>query len=99
MKKKLEKVDISKLKALVESGDAEGAKTLLADFFKDKLSSAERGEIYTKMISAGLEVQNKIDSAYLAQLKDIIASVKDVNASETQVTENLNLAKVRANLR
>ncbi len=93
------KPDISKLKTLIEAGDTEGAKVLLASFLGGKLSATERGEIYAKMISAGLEVQNKIDTAYLEQLRDIVASVKAVDTSEAKTTETLNLAKVRANLR
>lgn len=91
-------IDTVQIQHLIEEKNFVEAKKIIDAVIDQKLSPAEKGEIYVKIASIYLEITNKLNRQYIEELDNTIDLLKQVNNSEKSSGEELKLAEVKQNL-
>jgi len=73
-------IDEKKFSTLVKAADWEGARRLIEDYVTQSISEDERAEALTMLASLYLQVKNDITRGYLEALRDIRATISDVES-------------------
>ena len=90
--------NISSLGSLIQQGKLEEAKAVLASVVNAPLSDADRGQALVTLAMVYMEAKNKINQEFLDEIKKTIQEIKSLNKVESGINDQVDLAKVRANL-
>ncbi len=89
---------VEQFERLVDDGKLEEAKRQLAELAKTPASSEEQAEMKILLTRLAVKLHNAAGEAYLAELKDAIAELKELNAKEKAFTDKVKLAETRTGL-
>jgi hypothetical protein len=89
---------VEQFERLVEDGKLEEAKECLAQLAQAPASPEEQAETKILLTRLAVKLHNAAGEAYLAELKDAIAELKELNAKEKAFTDKVKLAEARAGL-
>ncbi len=87
--------DAEKLEKLMGEEKWDEARQMLEDFFAVEMTPAEKGAIYTNMAMVYMKVMNKINEQYEKALDDAIDVLKEINKTEGEVLDNINIHNIR----
>lgn len=91
----MEKFDAAQFKSLAESGRDAEAEKYLADFFKQALTPAERGEALVALASLYIEAENSRNRQYLEYLEGAIEMLKSLEKQEKKLEDQIDLDLAR----
>jgi len=89
---------LTQFELLLDAGQVEEAKAMLAQLANRELSAEERAESKVLLARLYIKLTNAINEAYLDTLKDGIEKLKALNAREKAFIEKVKLAKTRLEL-
>jgi hypothetical protein len=88
-------IDTEKLEKLMEEEKWDEARQMLEDFFASEMTPEEKGAIYTNMAMVYMKVMNRINEQYEKALDDAIDVLKEINKTESEVLDNINIHNIR----
>jgi hypothetical protein len=88
-------IDTQKLEKLMEEQKWDEARQMLEDFFASEMTPEEKGAIYTNMAMVYMKVMNRINEQYEQALDDALMVLKDINNTEREVLDAININKIR----
>jgi hypothetical protein len=91
-------IDIDKLEALLNEQKFDEAKKVLEKAFKSKLTPEEKAALLFNLRAIELDVMNKMDEQYVTALKAHLSNLKAVHEKGKSANEQIDLARVRAEL-
>lgn len=94
----MKKIDTDTFNQLVDEKKFDEAKELLRDFFEEEMSETDEGEYYVEMMTEYLRMSNLINEAYIAEMQDLKAKLKEVDEIGNKVSEVINLEQIRGDI-
>jgi hypothetical protein len=88
-------IDNEKLEKLMEEQKWDEARQMLEDFFASEMTAEEKGAVYVNMAAIYMKVMNKINEQYESALDDALMVLKDINNTEREVLDAININKIR----
>ena len=91
-------IDTTKLESLLQGKNFEEAKKIIADYFKQTMTSEQRASLQLDLATLYLQVMNKINGRYIDTLKKAVGDLDEIDKAEKKSKDTLNLAEVRSSL-
>lgn len=86
------------LASLLSEGKLDQAKEILKGIVAAPLSDVDRGRAIVTLTMLYVEVKNKIDQEFLADLQQTIDTIRKIGVTERKIKDAAALAKVRSEL-
>jgi hypothetical protein len=95
----LRNMDIKLFEKLLEEEKPQEAIALLKVYLQQPLTDEEKGGLYIAFATAYMKIKTQANKDYLAELKEIASTLKDVQKAEQQVDDAINLDQIRRELK
>lgn len=91
-------LDFAKLEELLSQRNFAEAKKMVDAVVDQELAPEERGEVYVKIAALYLDITNKINDAYIAQMDQTLDLIQQVTSSERSIDDKLKVAEIQQQL-
>lgn len=88
-------IDNEQFDLLLSEGKYEEAKQLLKDFIDSEWTKDDEGEYYVGLIEEYLKMSNAINQAYLDEVAEIEAQLKQLDEIQSDADKNVALNNIR----
>ena len=92
-------IDISQLESLIEADKFDEAKELIASYFKQPLSTEERGQAYLDVASTYLDIANHFNKERAELLESSVKALEDLNKKDKSLEDLISLQNIRNKLK
>lgn len=86
------------LATLLSEGKLEQAREMLKGLMSTPLSDVDRGRAIVTLTMLYVDVKNKIDKEFLADIQSTIDKIRKIGITERKARDAMALAKIRAEL-
>lgn len=91
-------IDLLALEKSLQEKKYDDARKILQSLVEAKLSSEEKGALYTDFAMTYMQVTNMINLYYKKALETAVSTAKEIDAKIVQMDDVEKLAKIRADL-
>lgn len=92
-------IDSQKLEQSLREKRYDDVKNIINEIVNSELTEEERGEGLVAFLSVYMEIMNSINIEYRDTLKEILAEMQGLNLSESKMSDQMKLKKVREDLK
>lgn len=91
-------IDIKKIEALLDDGKYEEVKNIIRVEAVKEFTGEEKGAALAGLAEIYIDIQNSINKKYLEKLKKAISDIQEVDRTERQVNDEVELEEVKRKL-
>ncbi len=88
-------IDNEQFNQLLSEGKFEEAKQLIRDFLNSEWTKDDEGEYYVGLITEYMKMSNAINQAYLEEVAEIEAQLKQLDEIQNDADKNVALNNIR----
>lgn len=91
-------IDTKNIEQLLIEKKYDEVRKIITELTSAKFSDEEKGAVLVGISSIYLDISNAINANYRDALKEVIASMKEIDKAENSVSEKIKLEEVRRKL-
>ena len=74
------------------------AKAMLREFFETELNESDEGEYYVTIMAEYLEMSNRINAAYISEMKSIKSRMAELDEIEGEIGKSVDTDQIRKDI-